>query len=97
MLFCNNHSMQNCPDKPGKSSGDSSGLWTKINLRGCFPILQEMYDIRLYKGNAFLAIEVGGAFTLLVEIASLATAVSFVGQITRGLKKDLYFGKFRLW
>ena len=71
---------------------DSSGLWTKINLRGCFPILQEMYDIRLYKGKAFLAIEVGGAFTLIVEIASLATSVSFIGQITRGLKKDLYFG-----
>ena len=51
-----------------------------------------MYDIRLYKGNAFLAIEIGGAFTLLVEVASLATAVAFVGQISRGLKKDMYFG-----
>ena len=84
--------MQHCPDKPGKSSGDSSGLWTKLNLRGCFSILQEMYDIRLYKGNSFLAIEIGGALTLLVEVASLATSISFVAQITRGLKKEIYFG-----
>ena len=51
-----------------------------------------MYDIRLIKGNAFLAIEIGGAFTLLVEVASLAMSVSFVGQITRSLKKEMYFG-----
>ena len=51
-----------------------------------------MYDIRLYKGNSFLAIEIGGALTLLVEVASLATSISFVAQITRGLKKEIYFG-----
>ena len=63
-----------------------------MNLRGCFPILQEMYEIRLYNGNTFLAIEIGGAFTLLVEVASLATSIAFIGQITRTLKKEIYFG-----
>ena len=51
-----------------------------------------MYEIRLYNGNTFLAIEIGGAFTLLVEVASLATSIGFVGQITRTIKKDIYFG-----
>ena len=51
-----------------------------------------MYNIRLVKGNAFLAIEIGMTITLLVEIASMATSLAFIGQITRALKKELYFG-----
>ena len=84
--------LQKCPQKTCRSNGSREMLWKKLNLRGCFPILQEMYNIRLVKGNAFLAIEIGMTITLLVEIASMATSLAFIGQITRALKKELYFG-----
>ena len=83
--------LQQCPHDPGRSSGHTDALWKELNLRGCFPILQEMYDIRLIKENAFLAIEIWVAITLLVEVALIAMALAFVTQISRGLQKTMYF------
>ena len=91
-MLTDNFVLKKCPQKTCRSNGNAEMLWKKLNLRGCFPMLKEMYDTRLIKGKTFLAIEIGGAATLLVEIASLATSVAFVAQITRGLKKELYFG-----
>ena len=67
-------------------------MWQQINLRGCFPIIDQIYATRLIKGNAFLAIELGGAVTVLLEITALALALSFVCQITREVKRNTYHG-----
>ena len=74
----NTQFLQQCPHDPGRSSGHTDALWKELNLRGCFPILQEMYDIRLIKENAFLAIEIWVAITLLVEVALIAMSLAFV-------------------
>ena len=48
-----------------------------------------MYDTGLIKGNVFLAIEMGAAITLLIEVASIAIALAYVAQMTRGLKRRI--------
>ena len=60
-------------------------LYKKINMRGCLPILETMYQKKLPR--IFLFIEIYGALTIIAEITIVALASAFVGQITRRTKR----------
>ena len=53
-------------------------LWKKINLRGCLPILEDMYFVRLVKGYVLLGLELLICGIILFELTIVGLAFSFL-------------------
>ena len=53
-------------------------LWTNFNLRGCLPVLEEMYQGSLEETHLLLAVGIGICAVILVQITALALAFAFV-------------------